>query len=584
MRVVVVGAGLGGLSAACHLAGRGHDVVVLERDERAGRSRRASSRIAGYRFDTGSIGAHDAGAPRRHVRRGRRVDGRPPHAGARGPDVPRLLRRRLRAARAARASTRWPTRSGRSAAPPRPTASSASADGSDELYRARAAALHRSQLRLAARSGPRTPAALDSSCASVRCAGSLRPSPRTSPTSGSQQIFSFQSMYAGLSPFEALAVYCVITYMDTRRGCLLPRRWDARDRARARGRGGEGRRNLLATAPRSSGSSARPDGSGSRASGSQPARRSRPTPSCATSISRRRTARCSGSPCPAWPPCAAVLAIVRRLAGRHAGAPAGGCRASQHPLRRRLARRRSTRCSATAPACPIRRSSSAAPRCRIRAWRREGGAMLYVLEPVPNLDGNIDWTVERPRVRDDLVERVACAGLPRRRRSSSSASSTRRLASAWGSSAARRSRSRTGSSRPARSAPSNVDPRVPGLVLVGMGTVPGVGIPMVLLSGRLAADAGRGARSRRDHARRVLRALPRAEQGVWHDLLRRRPSCSRASSATTSTRCTASADMPTTSSTTSDRCRSTHARAGAGSTSATASSPTSSAVTPTTPC
>jgi len=34
----------------------------------------------------------------------------------------------------------------------------------------------------------------------------------------------------------------------------------------------------------------------------------------------------------------------------------------------------------------------------------------------------------------------------------------------------------------------NVDRRVPGLVLVGMGTVPGVGIPMVLLSGRLAAD------------------------------------------------------------------------------------------------
>ncbi len=35
---------------------------------------------------------------------------------------------------------------------------------------------------------------------------------------------------------------------------------------------------------------------------------------------------------------------------------------------------------------------------------------------------------------------------------------------------------------------ANVDRRVPGLVLVGMGTVPGVGIPMVLLSGRLAAD------------------------------------------------------------------------------------------------
>ena len=36
--------------------------------------------------------------------------------------------------------------------------------------------------------------------------------------------------------------------------------------------------------------------------------------------------------------------------------------------------------------------------------------------------------------------------------------------------------------------PRNVDARVPGLVLAGMGTVPGVGVPMVLLSGRLAAE------------------------------------------------------------------------------------------------
>jgi phytoene desaturase len=33
-----------------------------------------------------------------------------------------------------------------------------------------------------------------------------------------------------------------------------------------------------------------------------------------------------------------------------------------------------------------------------------------------------------------------------------------------------------------------VDRRIPGLVFTGMGTVPGVGIPMVLISGRLAAD------------------------------------------------------------------------------------------------
>ena len=35
--------------------------------------------------------------------------------------------------------------------------------------------------------------------------------------------------------------------------------------------------------------------------------------------------------------------------------------------------------------------------------------------------------------------------------------------------------------------PSNVDRRVPGLVFAGSGTVPGVGVPMVLPSGRLAA-------------------------------------------------------------------------------------------------
>ena len=32
MKVIVVGAGLGGLSAACHLTGAGHDVTVIERE------------------------------------------------------------------------------------------------------------------------------------------------------------------------------------------------------------------------------------------------------------------------------------------------------------------------------------------------------------------------------------------------------------------------------------------------------------------------------------------------------------------------------------------------------------------------
>ena len=35
--------------------------------------------------------------------------------------------------------------------------------------------------------------------------------------------------------------------------------------------------------------------------------------------------------------------------------------------------------------------------------------------------------------------------------------------------------------------PNNLDKRVPGLFFVGSSTVPGVGVPMVLVSGKLAA-------------------------------------------------------------------------------------------------
>ena len=41
--------------------------------------------------------------------------------------------------------------------------------------------------------------------------------------------------------------------------------------------------------------------------------------------------------------------------------------------------------------------------------------------------------------------------------------------------------------------PGNVHPAAPGLVFAGSGTVPGVGIPMVLVSGMLAAERVREA-------------------------------------------------------------------------------------------
>ncbi len=115
-----------------------------------------------------------------------------------------------------------------------------------------------------------------------------------------------------------------------------------------------------------------------------------------------------------------------------------------------------------------------------------GSSCLYVLEPVPNLDGRVDWVRERERVQAALVRRVAALGYPvdveierfydpldweaagMERGTPFSLAHTFR---------------QTGPFRPA-----NVDRRVPGLVFTGSGTVPGVGVPMVLISGRLAAD------------------------------------------------------------------------------------------------
>jgi phytoene desaturase len=38
-----------------------------------------------------------------------------------------------------------------------------------------------------------------------------------------QRVFSFQSMYAGLSPYDALAIYAVIAYMDSVAGVFAPK-------------------------------------------------------------------------------------------------------------------------------------------------------------------------------------------------------------------------------------------------------------------------------------------------------------------------------------------------------------------------
>ncbi len=56
-----------------------------------------------------------------------------------------------------------------------------------------------------------------------------------------RRLFTFQSMYAGLAPYEALAVYGVITYMDSVGGVYFPEGgMHAVPTARCRGREGRG--------------------------------------------------------------------------------------------------------------------------------------------------------------------------------------------------------------------------------------------------------------------------------------------------------------------------------------------------------
>jgi len=122
----------------------------------------------------------------------------------------------------------------------------------------------------------------------------------------------------------------------------------------------------------------------------------------------------------------------------------------------------------------------------------EGRTSLYVLEPVPNLDGTVDWVYERDRLKDDLTRRVALLGYP-------SDVEVERFfdPSDWERQGMERGTPFALSHRffqtgPFR--PNNVVSKVPGLVFVGSGTVPGVGVPTVLLSGRLAADRVEGRR------------------------------------------------------------------------------------------
>jgi phytoene desaturase len=116
----------------------------------------------------------------------------------------------------------------------------------------------------------------------------------------------------------------------------------------------------------------------------------------------------------------------------------------------------------------------------------DGCSTLYVLEPTPNLDGRIDWTRERARLRESLIERVGALGYPVDVEVEEFVDPLDWEAQGMERGTPFALAHRFFQTGPFR--PSNVDRRVPGLVFVGSSTLPGVGVPMVLVSGKLAAQ------------------------------------------------------------------------------------------------
>ncbi len=116
----------------------------------------------------------------------------------------------------------------------------------------------------------------------------------------------------------------------------------------------------------------------------------------------------------------------------------------------------------------------------------DGQHVLYVLEPVPNNRARIDWHAESGPMRQRLLEFLETHGYPTDIQTELlyTPHDWQRAGMAWGTPFALSHILRqTGPFRP-----NNVDRRLPGLVFAGSGTVPGVGVPMVLVSGKLAAD------------------------------------------------------------------------------------------------
>lgn len=478
--VVVIGAGLAGLSAACRIAGMGHEVTVLEQEDdvggRAGRLVRD-----GFCFDTGPV----------VLTMPELIDDALQSVGSSLSD--RLTLHRLDPAYRA-----WYADG--SKLDLRAELSDMLAEIEEELGPAEASAyrdfvgwlsrlydLERPHFIDVNYQTPldlvRTPVALAAliRMGAFRRLGSMIN--RRFSDSRLQRLLTFQSLYVGLAPRDALAIYAVITYMDSVAGVWFPEGgMHAVPEALAAAfidAGGTVALNQPATGliTDAQGRIAGVEIADDHVMADAVVCTSDLPTAYRQLLPELRPPRVIRSA--RYSPSAVVWHLgVRGLPDervRHHNIHFG--QDWQNAFDDMIAHHRLMRDPSRLVTVPSLDAPQMAP---------EGCSSLYVLEPAPNLAGSLNWEQQREPMRDRLLNFLQDAGYPTDVITEQLVTpldwAGQGLAGGTPFSLAH-TFFQTGPFRP-----SNHDRRRRGLFFAGSGTVPGVGVPMVITSGKLAAE------------------------------------------------------------------------------------------------
>ena len=486
-RVVVIGAGLGGLAAALHLAGAGREVTVLERESVPG-GRAGLLTDSGFRFDTGptvltmpelvdeALGAVGAKLDE-HVTlhqldpayQGRFADGSRLHVHT---DLDHMVDE-IGA-----------------------QCSSADAAGYRDMVAYLTKLFDIEMPHFVGRNLDSPAALVGPALLELVRMGGMR---KLSSVIGHfvqderlRRMFSFQAMYAGLAPADALAIYAVITYFDCVSGVYFPE-------------GGMHRiPQVMAEVAQTAGVDIRY---------STPVRRIEVEHDRATAVitadGERITADVvvlNADPPQAYPALLPAEYVPRRFTTRgpgrlryspscvvmHTGSSWVADDLGHHTIffgeqwDRVFDEIIDDGVPMSDPSFLVTSPSRTDP-----ALAPEGKATYYTLFPTPNLDhaNPIDWAEAGPRYREHMHATMRARGLE----PFTAATEVEHLTTpadweamglaAGAPFAASHTFAQTGPFRP-----GTMDPRIGNLLRCGSGVQPGVGVPMVLVSGKLAAD------------------------------------------------------------------------------------------------